>query len=307
MTTVVVCVPTYKRPQFLRSLLTSLAGMEDLSGLDVRIAVVDNDVEGSGQPVVEKFRAQLPSLIYEIEPQRGIASARNRLVRIAADVGADYVAFVDDDEWVEPGWLPNLVRTAMERQADAVGGPTLPDFDDRVPQWIIDGGFFERTRHPTGTPRRLASTSNLLLKRCWLDRVEGPFDRRFDLSGGSDFHLLERLFRLGAHMVWCDEASVHHRIPSTRATARWLLQREFRRGMTLTRTMVLLDGSARNVAQRTVKAGARLGQGLVLFPPALLFGRAATVRALTVTARGLGGLAGLLGFTYEEYRRTHGR
>ena len=46
----------------------------------------------------------------------------------------------------------------------------------------------------------LTTTNNLLLRREWLERLDGPLDRRFDLTGGENTHLLELLFRLGARM-----------------------------------------------------------------------------------------------------------
>lgn len=306
MISVAVCVPTYRRPEFLERLLVSLTAL-DRGGLDVRVVVVDNDAAGSAAPIVRRFAGRLPGLTYEVEPSRGLATVRNRLVAVAARLGVEYVAFVDDDEWVEPGWLVGLVRTARERGADAVGGPVLPEYDDGTPRWVVFGGFFDRPRRRTGQAVRLDATSNLLLKRVWLDRLDGPFDRRLDLTGGEDHQLLERLHRLGARMIWCDEAVVHERIPRSRATVGWLVRRAFRGGVGYSEWSGALDPGPGPKVRRVGRTVVRAAWGLVSLPPSLLMGRAATVRALCHGARGIGGVLGVFGLSYREYGRVHGR
>lgn len=306
MTAVAVCIPTYRRPEFLADLLQSLTAMET-DGLDVRVVVVDNDAAGSAEPVVRRFADRLPRLAYAVEPSRGLAAVRNRLVSVAAKLGVDYVAFVDDDERVEPEWLTSLVGAARRYRADAVAGPVLPVFDEGTPNWVVTGCFFQRQRFPTGRPVRIDATSNLLLSRAVLDGLDAPFDRRFDLISGEDTHLLERLSRNGAHMVWSDEAVVHEHIPLSRSNAGWLLRRAFRGGASFSAVAAELDSSGRHRLVRMLRATARLGYGLVILPPALPRGRSASVRALCHIATGAGGVLGLLGISYREYERIHGR
>lgn len=306
MTSVAICIPTYRRPELLENLLRSLTTL-DTKELDVRVVVVDNDAAGLAAPVVRRFVGRLSGLTYEVEPSRGLATVRNRLVAIAGRLGVEYVAFVDDDEWVEPGWLAGLVRTARACGADAVGGPVLPEYDDGTPRWVALNGFFDRRRHRTGQAVRLDATGNLLLKQAWLDRLDGPFDRRLDLTGGEDHQLLERLHRLGARMTWCNEAVVHERIPRSRATMSWLVRRAFRGGVGFSEWSGALDPGPGPRARRVGKALARAAWGLASLPPSLLMGRAATVRALCHGARGVGGVLGVCGLSYREYERVHGR
>ena len=58
---------------------------------------------------------------------------------------------------------------------------------------------------------------------------------------------------------------------------------------------------------RGIRGILRVGHGAVTLLPVLLRGRAATTRAMCVSANGLGMVLGLIGFSYHEYRRTHGR
>jgi succinoglycan biosynthesis protein ExoM len=304
---VAVCVPTFKRPDYLEQLLWSLTRLQR-DDLSMHVVVVDNDVDGSAEPIVRRFVALLPNVVYEIEPVRGIAAARNRLVSIAARISADYIAFVDDDEWVESTWLRNLMHVALESQADSVLGAVLPHYDAEVPSWIVAGRFFES---PQGrvTGQRLRNcypTANVLFKRDCLDGLEGPFHRAFDLTGGSDYHLSECLHRCGARVVWCDEALVHEHIPASRGNARWLLRRAFRSGVTFSQSARMLEPAPRR-ATRAARALAEVAGGIVLLPRSVIRGKAATLHTLRGCAERLGSLVGAVGFTYREYNETHGR
>jgi succinoglycan biosynthesis protein ExoM len=305
MTSVAICIPTYERPGLLGELLRSLTLLR-IDGLAIRVVVVDNDARGGAAPVAKQFATSLPGLVYEVEPQRGISAARNHLVAVAARIGADYLAFIDDDERADPSWLANLVRAAGDHAADAVGGPVLPEYDRDVPRWVREGGFFDRPRHRTGERMLLIRTGNLLIRRAWLARLEGPFDRRFDLTGGGDSHLLERLFRLGARMVWCDEALVYERVPASRGNARWILERRFGVGMAAYQRPYLLDPTPQRRAVQAARAIRKTRRGMVMLPPSLIRGRAATVRALGDCAMGIGGLLGLAGLSHHRYRQVQG-
>jgi succinoglycan biosynthesis protein ExoM len=185
----------------------------------------------------------------------------------------------------------------------------LPEYDDDVPKWIQNGEFFQRRRYVTGKTVRLLATSNLLVRRDWLDQLDGPFDRQFDLTGGGDSHMLERLSRLGARMVWCDEAIVHERIPASRGNVRWILDRRLRIGMTNARRALDLDPTPECRRAQVFMALARIRNGLLSLPLAvlLLHSPTATIWRLCRCASGLGRLLGSMGFTYEVYRRVHGR
>ena len=99
MTTVTVCVATYKRPDGLRKLLDSLQQQVDAPPFE--IVVVDNDREESARRVVEAAKGD-PAIRYLVEPRRGLAQVRNRSV---AESQATFLAFIDDDEWATPRWL----------------------------------------------------------------------------------------------------------------------------------------------------------------------------------------------------------
>lgn len=305
---VAICIATYKRPEWLEQLLESLSMLQFGKNQDVIITVivVDNDRSGSARAVVERYFSHLPTLIYDLEPVQNISLARNKTISIAKESGCDYIAFVDDDEYVEPFWLDELLAALQEYQADMVMGPVIPVFAEPVPDWIIKAGVFERQRYKTGEIIRWGATCNALIKRSFLDQLAGPFDARFGLTGGEDTHLFERLHLIGARMVWSNEAIVKENIPSSRTNLSYILRRAHFGGNTLALTERALGSSKKYLFIRLGKGAGRILQGLVLFLPSLLFGLASGVKSLTYLARGVGMITGILGYKFEVYKRVNG-
>src|SRR5690606_17797564 len=180
---IAVLVCTYRRPVLLAGLLRSLAAQRTERPFDV--IVVDNDPAGSARDVAA--RAPVP-VRYVVEPEPGIAAARNRSLDEAGDV--DTVVFVDDDETVEPDWLEALVATSERFDADVVTGPVVAVLPPHAPRWIRRGGFHQTPNPPEGTVLRAAKSGNTLVRTSAL-HADPPmrFDAAFSRSGGSDTEL----------------------------------------------------------------------------------------------------------------------
>ncbi|HEX6938026.1 MAG TPA: glycosyltransferase [Longimicrobiales bacterium] len=301
---VAVCVATYRRPDPLAQLLESLSRLSFRKRPEpmIVVVVVDNDAAGSAREVVALARRRLRwPVAYVVEPEQGISHARNRAVAVALGRGADFVAFVDDDEVVSDAWLDELLDAQARYGADIVAGPAIPRFEAGTPRWVVRGRFFEHPRHATGTPVAFAATNNVLIAVRVLRAPEAAFDERFGRTGGEDTHFSMRARRRGARMVWADRAVVEDAVPRGRATARWILQRHFRQGnaMVWCERAVLRDRSW--VAVRIAKAVGRIGQGVLLLPLGVVRGRAGVVAALCRVVRGVGALCALWGVRYEEY------
>lgn len=301
-----LCTITLHRPRGLRALLEGLARLEDPDPpAEVRVVVVDNDPAGSARPIVEAAAANLRWPVgYGVEPTRGIPFARNRAVALAE--GADFVAFIDDDEVPEPRWLAELLRVQRCTGADVVTGPVIPSFAEPPPAWALRGRFFERPRFATGQEIHYAYTSNVLIAAPLVRAHPGPFDLRFALSGGEDTHFFLRARLEGARIVWADEAVVTETVPPSRVRAGWITARAFRRGSTLSLCLRYLEDSPRRRLRRTAHGILRVGLGAAVLPTAVARGRVAVVRGAREIAFGLGLIAGLFGRSLEEYRTIHG-
>ena len=79
---IAVCVITFRRCAELRRLLDSIAGLHlQKTAPEMAVWIIDNDPNGSARGVMDGLATTFPfELIYDIEPMRGISSARNRAV-----------------------------------------------------------------------------------------------------------------------------------------------------------------------------------------------------------------------------------
>ena len=306
---VAICIATMCRPKGLTRLLRSLDELRFSKHPtpDLTVVVCDNDPAGSAAAPVRSFSQESAlTLRYVHELQRGISFARNACIRSALDAGAEAVAFVDDDESADPGWLDELLATRREFDAHVVTGPVIPDYDECVPDWIIRARFFERPDHKTGTLLPFAAAGNVLAVREVVDAV-GCFDGRLALSGGEDSHFFWRARAAGARIVWTGAAVVRETVPLSRARVEWLVRRAYRlqSGYVFCERDLLpfIQWMPHRLA-KTVGISVR-GIGRIAVAP--VFGRAMLVRGLCDIARAVGATAGACGALYNEYRTIHGQ
>jgi glycosyltransferase involved in cell wall biosynthesis len=294
---IVIGIPTYKRPETLRSLLRSLAEQQLPADCECSILVVDNDPGESAREVADEFGI---GLTYVAEPKPGLAHVRNAILDGASE--ATWLAMIDDDERPEGGWLATLLHVAREHDAAAVGGPVISEFETPPPEWIVHGGFFNRPRRPTGTSVPHVFTGNALLRVEAVQRHDIRFDDRLGLVGGEDRLFFARLHRAGGRIVWADDAICHETVSGDRVTRRWLVRRMLRVG---TSTSFIELQLKPGVGTRVVL----MAKGLVwwalgwLSAPASVLGRRASVAAARRRAYGTGLLQGLFGRLEAEYAR----
>ena len=226
-----VCVCTYKRPHLLKRLLEEL-GRQDTDGLfTYSIVVVDNDHLESAKAVVSDFAtASSIPISYCVEAQQSVPLARNRAL---ANASGDFVAFIDDDEFPIQRWLVTLFNACNEPAVDGVIGPVKPHFDEKPPQWIVKGKFWERPTYPTGfvIDWEKGLTGNVLLKRQVLADGEQPFRPEFQ-GGGADRDFFRRMIEKGHVFIWCNEALAYETVPPVRWKRTFMLKRALLRGTT---------------------------------------------------------------------------
>ncbi len=302
MPEIAICVATYQRPEGLQRLLASLRAQSGLDGRYV-IVVVDNDPHGSAQSLLGEKRGNERETVYAIEPDPGIPAARNHGVRLARELGAQAVAFIDDDEAAAPGWLYALYTRLQTAGADAVTGPVLPLFPPDAPTWAGPSGVYERPSFPAGTSLSYASTANAMLRLDSIADLECPFDRRFQYTGGSDSYLFHSLYSRGASILWEPEALVYEHVPHSRISLSWIAARSYRHGITLTRCDRLIHGNGRRLLSRAARGVANIPLGILECAGGLLIRSPRWRQGIVRMCRGAGALVGLLGVRYQEYRR----
>jgi glycosyltransferase involved in cell wall biosynthesis len=299
---VILCVPTFRRPEGLHKLLTHVGALTYQGRLSV--IVVENDAERcAGATVVAGMAPTFPfPLTCIVEPRRGQTYAYNLGFVAAARAlpRADYIAVLDDDEYPDRSWLTRMVTTASHLDADIVGGPVLPVFDDPH-HWLAKGGFYEPRRYASGRVDMIYGAGSMLAKRSMIENyLDDPFSHAFAFTGGSDLEFFERCRRDGRSFAWADGAIVFETTPRSRTTLSWLLRRNFRKGSE--RARIDRRTLMRKPALRWGRGLALIALGVFSLPFTAFNGRAAIVASVNRIARGAGRIAAEFNLFYDEYR-----
>ncbi len=304
---VAVCVATFRRPAGLTRLLDSFAELETPDGVAVEIVICDNDPDGSAAATISSH-ALADRVDAIAEPRRGLSNVRNALVARARELGVDAVAFVDDDEEVPADWIVRLVECQHREGCEIVTGPVTPAFDDDVPGWVVDTGYFEPVVADAGAEMTYANTNNVLIH---LDALDvDPFDVRLNHTGGEDTHLFTRSLLRGHRMIWCPSARPTEHIPTSKTSAAWMRRREYRRGTTRSFVLKDLEDSWPRRAKRVVASLSEVGRAAAAMASGGWApgdrGRVARAVAGNHLAYGAGMIGGLFGASYSEYDVVHG-
>lgn len=303
---VTVSIITYKRTKWLiralNSVQNSVARFQYLRDIDISVLVVDNDKNKSAETPVYEFQKNcLIPVEYVYEPNQGIPYARNKALDWAIK-NTDYLIFIDDDEFVSEFWLDKIITTQRENKADAVCGPVEAVFLNDPPGWVKNSGFYDKKpKYDEGARITKGSTCNLLLSVDFIAKNGLRFDEKLRFSGGSDHLFLTQGIQKKMKMVWSRHALVYEEIPQERQTIKWLLKRNYRKGITLGYVDRAI-GSKAIFAKRAAIGAGRIGQGVFLLLPNILKGRSAIVHSMCMVARGVGIFAGLINLRYDEYK-----
>jgi len=308
MTLVTVAVPSYRRPEALRSSLVAvLAQIRELRKGDdeasFRVLVVDNDTSGSAATVARELGAD-----YVCEPEPGLAAVRNRALDSAGD--SRVLVFIDDDEVPGDGWLRALLEMYRRTGADAVAGRVTTALPADVDDWTRAG--YLRPRRRDGQQMMAAATNNLLLDLGTVRRLGLRFDPEFGLVGGEDTMFTRQLTAGGGVIRWAEGAHVVESIGPERLERRWILTRTFRAGNSTALVNARLRRRGRErLAGRLSDALGGLAR-IVVGAIRAVWGRASGSPTRTALAersmwRGAGMLAGAVGYAYDEYRRRRSK
>jgi GT2 family glycosyltransferase len=297
---IVIAIPTYKRPQSLKRLLEAIAGLE--TTCDVAVIVADNDAEG--RQGFDLCCQEAPRYRWPLRPviakDRGIAQVRNVLVEEALGQPCDFIAMIDDDEWPEPRWLEEFLNVQRRTGAAVLQGSILFEYDGEGPKPVPD------IRKPTGPTSMLQGAGNILIARPVLEAMTRPwFDPAFALTGGEDQDFFTRLARCGTVFAWADEARAHGETPALRRELRWVLARAYSTGNSDMRVLLKHQPGFGLLLRESGKIAAAL---LLSLPMAAILALSPNHRLapLQKLCRAFGKLTAMLGARYNEYSVVHG-
>jgi succinoglycan biosynthesis protein ExoM len=295
----------------LTDCLRAIARQAVPHGVSVDVVVVDNETNPNNQALVRKLSEGFSfPICYVHEPRRGIPQARNAGLDACVRLGADWIAFTDDDCLVGPRWLSKLMKAARRHRADIVAGRrqfrTQRGADT---SWLLGKLDNEGS---AGQARRYASTHNVLFSARLIGPGQGGlrFDER--LTHGEDTDFFYRASQRGARLVHSNEA-VLETLTQQRCSLRYRVKHAYYAAASRScfhqrhqkSAAVAAKLSARLFVQVPVAALRLICAPLVHLASKSAF-RKLVLKGVLRIAGAAGAAAGLLGFIGNPYHKIDG-
>lgn len=223
LVSIIIC--THRRPDSLESALQSLV-QEKWKGNDWEVLVIENDREPSAEvaEVLSRFAADLP-LSCHLETIPNLSRARNLGAEKAL---GEYLAYIDDDVEVVPGWMNALFTGCREYHPDFLTGPSYPLYRSPKPYWYLDE-WATACYHGDELKQvaEIPAGMNFIVKREIVLQLKG-FRENLGMAGGklaygeeTDIVCRTREARPDSITIYIPDLAVRHEIRSAKMTIRW--------------------------------------------------------------------------------------
>ena len=250
------------------------------------------------------------------ESEAGLVNARNALLDMADEQGADWLIGIDDDVWMNSDWLNNWWAALSSGKTDLYVGASCTVFDGLQSRLLPKELWLNRT---DAAPFPQFTTANFAISRQIFSKTSGHgmrFDHRFNFSGGEDAEFAKRAERLhGIPLLSNSAAIVSEERLGKRKTFTYHLRRCVRdqvngyRVSHLHRTMGIFTprrSMPAMLAMRTneslIKGLGYMLRGIVLLPTKTTVGLRTIGSGLSLLARVYAILPYLLGKSSREYQ-----
>lgn len=224
--------------------LKHLAAVKVPPGMDWEVLVVDNastdDTAACARTLWAGAGEPAPLRVLS-EPRQGLNYARWAGIRAAR---GDIISFVDDDNWVDAGWLEVITEVFLtEPRVGAVGAWAEPVCDGQIPAW------FERVQQlyacgpqgpaagPVPAARGYLYGAGLSVRRAALLELDARgFAPRLvgrsgaSLAGGEDSELCRALAGAGWVLWYEPRLRLRHFMPAGRLTIEYARRLSFEMG-----------------------------------------------------------------------------
>lgn len=230
-----IVIPTFRRNDGLKNAVDSILRMSDASLNEAEIVITDNSPEAGAKTTVDALasHSQVP-IIYISEPKPGVSNARNAGL---AQAQSHLIAFIDDDETAQNGWLDGLLQAHEKLSSAVTFGPVetvLPDESPKAHNAYLMEFFSRSGPDETKIIDEAFGCGNALLDlkriRSCLPADEPFFNKIANETGGEDDYLFARVEKGGEKFGWAHNAIVDEHVPATRAHLGYTLRRAFAYG-----------------------------------------------------------------------------
>jgi GT2 family glycosyltransferase len=233
---IVIC--THNRASSLHAVLERLVALRSPRSVRWSVLVVDNASTDETPAVAENFRARRQlRLRYVREDNLGLVSARLRGV---AESAAEWIAFVDDDNLLDPGWLEAMADAIkVHPDAGGLGGRVCLEWA-KAPKPVFHRFGYCFAEQELGSQSKSVHSlvgAGMVVRRAALQAtgwIDAPLiaDRTgTNLVSGGDAEIALRLGGAGFELRYVPHAVMQHLMPPARAKFGYLLRMASALGM----------------------------------------------------------------------------
>lgn len=218
-----VIITVCNRSKFLRESVASAIKQRPVP----EIIVVDDGSDAGKRDQIHEAISDFPEIkLIGSQENKGVSAARNIGAKHAKN---DFVLFLDDDDWLLPGYFQNVARKigradVLLSKSELFNSGTAPGQFRRLERFYL----YNRERFHHDVSDRLYFQAYVPAIHGAIFRRELFGDFRFEesLSYGEDRYLLMQMKEAGAHITITNQVNaayrVHHKLPPGRAPLDYL-------------------------------------------------------------------------------------
>lgn len=168
-------VPVYNVAPYLERCMASLAA-QNLDGME--IVCVDDGSTDDCPAILARYAAQYAQMRVIRQDNGGLSAARNTGL---AHISGEYVAFVDSDDWIEPGYYRRLLALACTENLDMAHGNAMYHFEGRREDHPIYRDALSTEVMPGREVLRRRLNEKTLLHMVWMHLYRRDFIERLGM------------------------------------------------------------------------------------------------------------------------------
>lgn len=312
----VICaigVCTRGRPASFAKCLRSLMALDQPRNVQIEIVVIDNENAPKYATLIADLNKAplLHKIHYTHEARRGIVHARNAVLDRAEQLGAHWIAMIDDDQTASPDWLSRMFDAVHETGGNVIQSSVELAYPSPLPRWA----FPREKRFTWKIGRKSAITCGVMFASdlLYYNGQRNRFNDKYNLTGGEDREFFRRLFAQGALICKTPNARLTEHLQASKLSFHSQLFRRFAGELIDTKQRREIGGMAGALVSKGIKAIYSILSGIALglLVPAFALSPKRRDKQILKTARSFVRAAGIAyglfgrGAPPQPYNRIH--
>ena len=125
MAKISIIIPVYNVEKYLKECLDSITNQ---TLKDIEIICIDDGSSDNSLNIIEEFAEKDKRIKIIKQTNQGASVTRNKGIKAAS---ADYIYFLDSDDYISNDYIETMYNTAIENNADIVFNDNITSFDEK--------------------------------------------------------------------------------------------------------------------------------------------------------------------------------